>query len=109
MINTRFIQNENISLREEDEDGALLFEPDTGKIVVLNLTGVELWPDTGKIVVLNLTGVELWKRLKEPNDIKSLKSYIIENFSETDNHDVEKEINEFITQLKELEFIKEIT
>jgi len=92
MINTRFIQNENISLREEDEDGALLFEP-----------------DTGKIVVLNLTGVELWKRLKEPNDIKSLKSYIIENFSETDNHDVEKEINEFITQLKELEFIKEIT
>ena len=92
MINTRFIQNENISLREEDEDGALLFEP-----------------DTGKIVVLNVTGVELWKRLKEPNDIKSLKSYIIENFSETDNHDVEKEINEFITQLKELEFIKEIT
>ena len=92
MENIRFIQNENISLREEDEDGALLFEP-----------------DTGKIVVLNLTGVELWKRLKEPNDIKSLKSYIIENFSETDNHDVEKEINEFITQLKELEFIKEIT
>ena len=92
MENIRFFQNENISLREEDEDGALLFEP-----------------DTGKIVVLNLTGVELWKRLKEPNNIKSLKSYIIENFSETDNHDIEKEINEFITQLKELEFIKEIT
>lgn len=37
------IRNPSVVLREEDTDGALLFNPDTNKVYVINRTGVFLW------------------------------------------------------------------
>jgi hypothetical protein len=39
----RYLRNQDVVLREEAEDGALLFNPDTDQIRVLNATGLFLW------------------------------------------------------------------
>ena len=39
----RYTRNPDIVLREEDPDGALLFNPDTNQIRVLNNTGLFVW------------------------------------------------------------------
>ncbi|MBI5303639.1 MAG: PqqD family peptide modification chaperone [Chloroflexi bacterium] len=39
----RYIINPDVVLREEDEDGGLLFNPDTNQIRVLNHTGLFVW------------------------------------------------------------------
>jgi len=40
---SRLLINPEVVLREEDADGALLFNPDTNRIRVLNSTGVFVW------------------------------------------------------------------
>ena len=40
---TRYIQNPDVNLREEDEDGALLFNPDVDLVQLLNSTGLYIW------------------------------------------------------------------
>ena len=37
------IRNPDVVLREEDQDGALLFNPDTNQIRVINPTGLFIW------------------------------------------------------------------
>ena len=39
----RYTRNPDVVLREEDPDGALLFNPDTNQIRVLNTTGLFVW------------------------------------------------------------------
>jgi len=36
-------QNPDVALREEDESGSLLFNPDTGEVLVINDTGRYIW------------------------------------------------------------------
>lgn len=38
-----FRRNPDVVLREEDPDGALLFNPDTNQIRVINATGLFIW------------------------------------------------------------------
>jgi hypothetical protein len=38
-----FLRNTDVVLREEDQDGALLFNPDTNRVEVLNSTGLFIW------------------------------------------------------------------
>ncbi len=40
---TKYIINPDVSCREEGPDGALLFNPDTNQVVVLNVTGLLIW------------------------------------------------------------------
>ncbi|MCD4686119.1 MAG: PqqD family peptide modification chaperone [Anaerolineae bacterium] len=40
---TRYIRNPDVGIREENEDGALLFEPDSGQVKVINPTGLFIW------------------------------------------------------------------
>lgn len=40
---SQFLRNPDVVLREEDEDGGLLFNPDTNQVRVLNATAVFLW------------------------------------------------------------------
>jgi hypothetical protein len=43
MLSTCYVRNPDVVLREEDEDGGLLFNPDTGEVLLLNSTGLFLW------------------------------------------------------------------
>jgi len=38
-----YIRNPDVALREEDESGSLLFNPDTGEVLVINGTGRFIW------------------------------------------------------------------
>ncbi len=40
---SRMTQNPDVVVREQGEDGALFFNPDTNQIRVVNSTGVEIW------------------------------------------------------------------
>lgn len=42
-VSTRYVCNPDVVLREEDDDGGLLFNPDTNQIKVLNHTGLFIW------------------------------------------------------------------
>lgn len=41
--NPLLVRNPDVILREEDPDGALLFNPDTNQIRVINPTGLFIW------------------------------------------------------------------
>lgn len=49
MINAtaRYLCNPDVVLREEDEDGGLLFNPDTNQVKVINSTGLFIWRHFG--------------------------------------------------------------
>jgi len=40
---SHYIINPDVGLREEDEDGGLLFNPDTNQVKVINTTGLFIW------------------------------------------------------------------
>jgi hypothetical protein len=42
-LNTRLAVNPNLVLRIEDDDCALLFDPDNGRVDMLNSTAVSIW------------------------------------------------------------------
>lgn len=41
--NTRLLANPNFVLREEEDESALLFDPDTGSVRILNSSAVAIW------------------------------------------------------------------
>ena len=42
-LQVSLVRNPDVVLREEDPDGALLFNPDTNQIRVINTTGLFIW------------------------------------------------------------------
>ena len=40
---SRYLRNPDVVLREEDQDGALLFNPDTSQMKVINHTALFIW------------------------------------------------------------------
>jgi len=40
---TTYLQNPDVALREEDESGSLLFNPDTGEVLIINDTARFIW------------------------------------------------------------------
>jgi hypothetical protein len=42
-VKNSLVRNPDVVLREEDPDGALLFNPDTNQIRVINTTGLFIW------------------------------------------------------------------
>lgn len=43
MLPAYYVRNPEVVLREKDENGGLLFNPDTNQIKVLNTTGLFIW------------------------------------------------------------------
>ncbi len=82
-----YIINPDVVLREEDEDGALLFNPDTNDVKVINHTGLCIWNSCSK--ASNLADI-----------IKAVKT----DFDEVPE-EVETETKEFVDFLVESEFI----
>jgi hypothetical protein len=60
-METRLMVNPNLVLREEGDEGALLYDPDTGAVRILNLTAVAVW----KLLEAERTASEVIRALKE--------------------------------------------
>ncbi len=75
------IANSLLVLREEFDNWALLFDP-----------------DTGKAVALNPVGVCIWKLLDEKHTEEMIREYIIQNFDEVPEH-ANVDLEEFLGDL----------
>jgi hypothetical protein len=87
----KFICNPDVVLREEDEDGALLFNPDTNQVKVINNTALYIWKLCGSSCSLT----ELVANLKEA-------------FDEVPADQVEKDVQSFIADMIESGFIGKV-
>jgi len=79
--------NSKIVFREESE-GALLFDPDTGMVKVLN--------DTGKLIWANLDG-------KTSQD--SLVEKIKKAFDISDEKKIREDLDKFLVDLRKMKFV----
>ncbi len=66
VVATNFLRNPDVVLREEDPDeGALLFNPDTNQVKVINTTGLFIWQQCGVARTLNEIVAEVQKGFDE--------------------------------------------
>lgn len=73
------IRNPDVVLREEDPDGALLFNPDTNQIRVINTTGLFIWKhcDGKKDISAIVTALKkAFEGVPEKEVDKQVKAYI---------------------------------
>lgn len=59
-----YLRNPDVALRDEDESGSLLFNPDTGEVLVVNDTGRFIWTLCERTVSIN----EILRRFHESYD-----------------------------------------
>jgi hypothetical protein len=73
-VATQFLRNPDVVLREEDPDeGALLFNPDTNQVKVINTTGLFIWQQCGEALTLDDIVAEVQKGFEEvPSDQMTL-------------------------------------
>ena len=83
-----YIRNPDVVLREEDEDGALLFNP-----------------DTNQIKVLNSTGLFIWQLCDGTNDLPSIVTAMRESFDAVPGDQVTSHVTEFIDEMTATGFI----
>jgi len=83
----RFKINKEIVYREED-DGAFLFDP-----------------DSGNLKYMNHTGKETFLILKEKEDDEQVIAHIKGQYPDVDQEQVRKDVEIFLEQLKENGFI----
>jgi len=85
---SHYIINPDVVLREEDEDGGLLFNPDTNQIKVVNTTGLFIWKKCDGSYKLDEIVVALQKA-----------------FEEAPTDQITEDVNEFIEEMVNTGFI----
>ncbi len=79
----RFIRNPDVVLREEDPEGALLFNP-----------------DTNQIRVINATGLFIWKHCDGKKDLPTIIAAMKKVFDRVPDKEVETHANDFLDDMK---------
>jgi hypothetical protein len=86
----KYLCNPDVVLREEDEDGGLLFNP-----------------DTNQVKVVNSTGLFIWKQFSAVNQADAVAEAILKNFEEAPAEVVQTDLKEFLDQMIQSGFIGE--
>jgi hypothetical protein len=84
----RYIQNPDVNLREEDESGGLLFNP-----------------DTNQIQLLNQSGLFIWKLCSERHAASDIVAALKAEFTEVPDGNVEEDVEEFVSQMIDSGFL----
>ncbi len=79
---TLYIANPDVSCREEGADGALLFNP-----------------DTDQVVVVNITGLLIWRAVSEPRTQDQIAAALAEQCNNVPPDQVAQDVNEFLEKL----------
>jgi hypothetical protein len=82
----RYIKNNNIVFREED-DGAFLFDP-----------------DTGNLKYLNKSAKETFLRIDGQNDLSQIANRLLELYPDEDAEQVRNDVESFLKELIENSF-----
>ena len=77
-----YLCNPDVVLREEDEDGGLLFNP-----------------DTNQVKVLNLTGLFIWKQFASPNRLEAVVEALRQEFEEVPADEVQSDVTELLSAM----------
>ncbi len=88
MSETVFVQNPEVVLHEEDEDGALVFNP-----------------DNDNIRVLNQTGHFIWNHCDGKHSVNQIVDAIRNEFSETPAEQLPEHVQEFLKDLLQAGFL----
>jgi hypothetical protein len=86
----QYICNPDVVLREEDEDGGLLFNP-----------------DTNQVKVVNTTGLFIWKKFAGVNTREAVARSILDHFEEAEAETVQTDLEEFLEEMIQTGFIGE--
>ncbi len=79
---TLYLANPDVSCREEGPDGALLFNP-----------------DTDAVLVINITGLLIWETLRKPCDKAAVVAALLERCNNVPVDSVAADVDEFMEQL----------
>jgi len=90
-MSIHYLCNPDVVLREEDESGALLFNPDTNQVKVINNTGLFIWNQFGS-----------------ENNAETVAKALIEAFEDAPEDQVAQDVDEFITELLNTGFIGKV-
>jgi len=85
---TRYVQNPDVNLREEDEDGALLFNP-----------------DSDRVQLLNSTGLYIWKLCAQGRTQSEIAAAFLQDFDEVPAETVAADVEEFVTSMLDSGFL----
>jgi hypothetical protein len=85
---TLYTVNPDVSCREEGPDGALLFNP-----------------DTDEVLVINPTGLLIWQALAEPRSPQGTVEVLYERCNNVPESEVAQDVDQFIEQLASKGFI----
>lgn len=77
-----YVVNPDVSCREEGPDGALLFNP-----------------DTDAVLVINTTGLLIWAALREPRDKAAVATALANRCNNVPEDGVTGDVDEFMEQL----------
>jgi hypothetical protein len=84
----QYVANPDVSCREEGPDGALLFNP-----------------DTDHVVVINTTGLLIWQALREPRKRKAIVEFIEERCEGVPADEVDQDVRSFVEELVDKGFV----
>ncbi len=88
MAEARYLINPDVSFRQEDEDGGILFNP-----------------DTDKLEVLNPTAVAIWLFLAAPHTRSEVAAHVCEAFAGAPPEQVEADVGEFLENMVSKGFV----
>ena len=83
-----YIVNPDVSCREEEPDGALLFNP-----------------DTDKVLLINTTGLLIWRTLDRPHTEDEIVAALQELCNNVPANQVGSDVHEFLEQLLQAGFV----
>jgi len=84
----RYFRNPDVVIHEEDPDGALVFNP-----------------DTDQIKVLNQTGFFIWQLCDGSHDMESLVAGVRESFEEVPDDNVSGQVEDYVNEMVSAGFI----
>lgn len=87
-ICAKFLCNPEVVLREEDDDGGLLFNP-----------------DTNQVKVVNSTGLFIWKQCESVRGVDEVVTSICQTFDDVNQPDIERDVREFIDGMVQTGFL----
>ncbi|MFC2065210.1 PqqD family peptide modification chaperone [Chloroflexota bacterium] len=83
-----YLCNPDVVLREEDEDGGLLFNP-----------------DTSQVKVVNTTGLYIWKQFAHANEISQVIKAMMSEIEDVPQDEVLKDVQDFLDEMLQTGFI----
>jgi len=85
---TRYITNPDVSCREEGPDGALLFNP-----------------DSDQVLLINPTGLVIWRALEGPRTSEGIVAFLMERCEGVPEEAVQQDVADFIATMIDKGFV----